>query len=53
MYERISGPRAPYNLRFVTNGVACTTVSLIARFEPGGLLEMWERLRAKRGSRAA
>ncbi|RKF12625.1 maltose alpha-D-glucosyltransferase [Roseovarius spongiae] len=30
MYEAISGPRAPYNLRFVTNGVACTTVSLIA-----------------------
>ena len=30
MYERISGDRAPYNLRFVTNGVACTTASLIA-----------------------
>ena len=30
MYERISGPRARYNLRFVTNGVACTTASLIA-----------------------
>ena len=30
MYEAISGPRAPYNLRFVTNGVACTTASLIA-----------------------
>lgn len=29
MYERISGPSAPYNLRFVTNGVACTTVSFI------------------------
>ncbi len=30
MYEAISGTRAPYNLRFVTNGVACTTASLIA-----------------------
>lgn len=30
MYERISGDMAPYNLRFVTNGVACTTASLIA-----------------------
>ena len=30
MYEAISGPRAPYNLKFVTNGVACTTASLIA-----------------------
>ncbi len=28
-------------------------IVLIARFEPGGLLEMWDRLRAKRGSRAA
>ena len=26
----ISGDRAPYNLRFVTNGVSCTTASLIA-----------------------
>jgi trehalose synthase len=30
MYERLSGEHAPYNLRFVTNGVACTTVSSIA-----------------------
>ena len=30
MYERLTGENAPYNLRFVTNGVACTTVSLIA-----------------------
>ncbi|HEY0292517.1 MAG TPA: maltose alpha-D-glucosyltransferase [Hansschlegelia sp.] len=30
MYERLSGEHAPYNLRFVTNGVACTTVSMIA-----------------------
>ncbi len=30
MYEAISGPRAPYNLRFVTNGVACTTASVVA-----------------------
>jgi trehalose synthase len=30
MYERLTGEHAPYNLRFVTNGVACTTVSIIA-----------------------
>ncbi len=30
MYERISGPNAPYNLRFVTNGVACTMASVAA-----------------------
>lgn len=30
MYERLAGDNAPYNLRFVTNGVACTTVSVIA-----------------------
>jgi trehalose synthase len=30
MYERLTGEKAPYNLRFVTNGVACTTVSVIA-----------------------
>ncbi len=30
MYERLTGDKAPYNLRFVTNGVACTTVSVIA-----------------------
>jgi trehalose synthase len=29
MYERLTGENAPYNLRFVTNGVACTTVSVI------------------------
>ncbi len=29
MYERLAGPHAPYNLKFVTNGVACTTVSII------------------------
>jgi trehalose synthase len=29
MYERLSGKDAPYNLKFVTNGVACTTVSII------------------------
>jgi branched-chain amino acid transport system permease protein len=28
-------------------------IVLIARFEPGGLFEMWDRLRAKWGSRAA
>ncbi|RIK47073.1 MAG: maltose alpha-D-glucosyltransferase, partial [Chloroflexi bacterium] len=30
MYERLSGEAAPYNLPFVTNGIACTTASLIA-----------------------
>ena len=30
VYERLTGENAPYNLRFVTNGVACTTASLIA-----------------------
>ncbi len=29
MYEKLSGENAPYNLRFVTNGVACTTASII------------------------
>ena len=29
LYERLTGEHAPYNLRFVTNGVACTTVSVI------------------------
>lgn len=29
MYEGLSGEHAPYNLRFVTNGVACTTASII------------------------
>ncbi|MGQ4275083.1 maltose alpha-D-glucosyltransferase [Terrihabitans sp. B22-R8] len=30
MYDAISGEKAPYNLRFTTNGVACTTASIIA-----------------------
>jgi trehalose synthase len=30
MVERLSGADAPYNLPFVTNGVACTTASLVA-----------------------
>ncbi|MCB0245704.1 MAG: maltose alpha-D-glucosyltransferase, partial [Anaerolineae bacterium] len=30
MYDRLSGPNAPYNLRFVTNGVACTSASIAA-----------------------
>lgn len=30
MYDRLTGAGAPYNRRFVTNGVACTTASLIA-----------------------
>ncbi len=29
MYAKLTGENAPYNLRFVTNGVACTTVSII------------------------
>ncbi|NBA95946.1 maltose alpha-D-glucosyltransferase [Pseudomonas sp. R5(2019)] len=29
MYERLAGEHAPYNLKFVTNGVSCTTVSII------------------------
>lgn len=29
MYERLTGENAPYNQRFVENGVACTTVSVI------------------------
>ncbi|KHL25213.1 trehalose synthase [Croceibacterium mercuriale] len=27
--EKLSGPNAPYNLPFVTNGIACTTASVI------------------------
>ncbi|WP_244306461.1 maltose alpha-D-glucosyltransferase [Paraburkholderia lacunae] len=30
MCERLCGEHAPYNLRFVTNGVACTTANVIA-----------------------
>ncbi len=30
MYERLTGPNAPYNQKFVTNGVASTTASVIA-----------------------
>ncbi|WP_223508301.1 MULTISPECIES: maltose alpha-D-glucosyltransferase [unclassified Pseudomonas] len=29
MYERLAGEHAPYNLKFVTNGVSCTTLSII------------------------
>ena len=29
MYERLAGEHAPYNLKFVTNGVSCTTASII------------------------
>ncbi|VFR31243.1 glycosidase, putative [plant metagenome] len=28
VYERLSGEHAPYNLRFVTNGIACTSASI-------------------------
>ena len=30
MYDRLTGDNAPYNLRFVTNGVACTMASVAA-----------------------
>jgi len=30
MYARLTGPAAPYNLPFTTNGVACTTASMVA-----------------------
>jgi len=30
MYENLSGEHAPYNLRFVTNGIACTSASVAA-----------------------
>ena len=30
MYDGVSGANAPYNLRFVTNGVASTTASIVA-----------------------
>ena len=30
MYDRLSGANAPFNLRFVTNGVACTSASIAA-----------------------
>jgi len=30
LYAKLTGEHAPYNLRFVTNGVACTTASVIA-----------------------
>ncbi|MCS6827678.1 MAG: maltose alpha-D-glucosyltransferase [Caldilinea sp.] len=30
MYERLTGPETPYNLRFTTNGVACTMASMAA-----------------------
>jgi trehalose synthase len=29
MYEKLAGEHAPYNLKFVTNGVSCTTASII------------------------
>ncbi|KJV33815.1 maltose alpha-D-glucosyltransferase [Luteibacter yeojuensis] len=29
IHERLAGTHAPYNHRFVTNGIACTTVSVI------------------------
>ena len=34
MYERLTGEHAPYNLKFVTNGVSCTTVSVITAARP-------------------
>ena len=40
MYERLTGMRAPYNLRFVTNGVASTTVSVVAAAL--GIHDVWQ-----------
>ena len=39
MYDRLTGAHAPYNLRFVTNGVACTTASMIAAAL--GIRDVW------------
>lgn len=39
MYARLAGEAAPYNLRFVTNGVACTTASVIAAAL--GIRDIW------------
>ncbi len=39
MYERLTGDHAPYNLRFVTNGVASTTVSVAAAAL--GISDIW------------
>jgi trehalose synthase len=39
MYDRLTGEQAPYNLRFVTNGVASTTVSVIAAAL--GIRDVW------------
>src|SRR3546814_19780687 len=30
LYERVTGEHAPYNRKFVTNSVACTTDSVVA-----------------------
>lgn len=30
MYEKLCGAHAPYNMRFVTNGIACTSASVAA-----------------------
>lgn len=39
MYMRLTGEAAPYNLRFVTNGVASTTVSVVAAAL--GIQDIW------------
>jgi trehalose synthase len=40
MYARLTGDQAPYNLRFVTNGVASTTVSVVAAAL--GISDIWQ-----------
>ncbi len=39
MYAALTGDDAPYNRRFVTNGIACTTVSMIAAAL--GIRDVW------------
>ena len=56
MYDRLTGENAPYNLRFVTNGVASTTVSVIAAAL--GMRDVWnmtpdEKAQVQRGASAA
>lgn len=48
MYARLSGPQAPYNLPFTTNGIACTTASVVA-----AALGIHDLTRLDAGQRAA
>ena len=52
MYAALTGPRAEYNLKFVTNGVSCTTASVVAAalgYEDIGALDDVQRERIRRG----